>query len=131
MKKKLEKLIPQAVKAVDDVLEKDGSVPKAYNGYISSMGASIIQMGLLPTLAFYSYGSDDNKRTKESRPKLLKAILQVIAPTVAAEGKVKLLDYAIAWDADVNKDLRQLQKQITLAAIAIKLAIRTFDLKDL
>lgn len=129
MKKNLERLIPKAMKAVKKCLANDkDEVPSAYNGYISSMGASIVQMGLLPTLAFYSYGKDDNKaRSKENRPDLLKAILEVIKEE--KEEETKLLDYALEVEKNPKKDLRELQQKVVQAAIAIKLAIRTFTLK--
>ena len=81
MKKNIEKLIPAAMEAVEKKLAKNGKVPKVYNGYISSLGASLIQMGLLPTLAFYTHSKKKNKaNSKEERPKLLHAIFQLIEP---------------------------------------------------
>ena len=41
------------------------AIPSNFKGYISSFGASIIQSGLIPTLAFYSQkenAEEDNRR---------------------------------------------------------------------
>lgn len=135
MKKSIEKLIPRALQAVEEHLAHGGTVPSAYNGYIASMGASIVQMGLLPTLAFYSLGKSedapgtDNEKgadTKEDRSKLLLTIFKIIEPEESANYQGTLLKYAL----EENVNQRFLKKRILNAAIAVKLAIRTFKLED-
>ncbi|MBL7786757.1 MAG: hypothetical protein JNM36_12685 [Chitinophagales bacterium] len=121
MQKTIEKLIPAAYEAVQEKLveTKDGKkgVPSGYNGYIASLGASIIQMGLLPTIAVFS---NENANTQEKRPELLKAIEQVL--------KIKggLFNAVLACQGDRQKSL-VLKKAIINASIAIKLSLRTFE----
>jgi len=65
MNKKVNELIPKALTAIEKSGMVDaGKVDKEYKGYISSMGASIIQSGLLPTLAFYSNEFSDSGKKK-------------------------------------------------------------------
>ena len=77
----VENLIPFAIKAVSESKMEDekkkGVVNKAYKGYISSLGAGIIQSGLLPTLAMYK-GAEKSENKKADTGKLLNAIYYVI-----------------------------------------------------
>ena len=127
----VEKLIPWAIEAVSESKMEDekkkGVVNKAYKGYISSLGAGIIQSGLLPTLAMYK-GNEDSDKKKANPGRLLKAIFYVIKEhhkPVEIQGD-DLFKYAL--DAE---DQEKVKKEILDASIAIKLAIRTFKLEDL
>lgn len=143
MRKNIEKLIPIAIKVVEKELEveidkkvkdKDKEtytmqrvkvVPSQYNGYISSLGAGLVQAGLLPTLAFYS---NLQSKSEQDRLKLLKAIYRVIENQM--EGELKgdeLLKKAIEIQGNTS-EMYLLKTQIRNAAVAIKLAIRTFEL---
>jgi len=67
MNEKINNLIPKAIQAIKNSgIEKASVVKKEYKGYISSMGASIIQAGLLATLAFYQ--NDSGKKANSSNP---------------------------------------------------------------
>jgi CRISPR-associated protein Cmr5 len=130
----IEKLIPFAIDAVKNKMEeemKTGVVNKAYKGYISSLGAGIIQSGLLPTLAMYK-GAEKSENKKADTGKLLDAIFYVIVnnhePDVINEKN--LFSYALqALKAHENR--QTVINEIMNASIAIKLAIRTFKLEDL
>lgn len=105
MKKRIENYIPSALNALEEVgIVKNGEFPKEYNGYISSFGASIRQAGLLATILFYN--AEESSATGD-RKKIIKAIEKII---------------------DVNNLQNNLDKkaQIEDAAVALKLAIRTF-----
>ena len=105
MKKRIENYIPSALNALEEVgIVKNGEFPKEYNGYISSFGASIRQAGLLATILFYN--AEESGATGD-RKKIIKAIEKII---------------------DVNNLQNHLDKkaQIEDAAVALKLAIRTF-----
>jgi CRISPR-associated protein (Cas_Cmr5). len=56
MKQRIENYLPHAINAIITlhIANNNGQVASQYNGYISSLGASIIQTGLLPTIAFFS-----------------------------------------------------------------------------
>ena len=137
MNNKINNLIPKAITAIDKHLNKDGKIPKEYKGYISSMGASIIQTGLLPTLAFYQ--NDERKKAQSSY--LLKAIFNVLVPNL--QNDQRLIDYAINEikngngttvqnsDNDINTDkLQILSDEISDILVALKLALRTFKIDD-
>ncbi len=115
-KKRIEEYIPKALK----VLEKEfgsGVIPSAYNGYISQFGASIIQSGLLPTLALFE---NTNANTKENKEYLTNIILQVLREK---DDDISLLKYVLdSREEDILKD------KILDIAVAIKLSIRTFKL---
>lgn len=108
-------------------------VPKVYKGYISSMGASIIQSGIVPTLAFYSDGSrEEGKSGSEAAKKPVLDVLTLMLRTKDRYSDLeagKLFEYALNIKANKSR-LRLLQKDIVNASIALKLALRTFDLKD-
>lgn len=118
-KKRIEENIPRAIEVLKDEFKdefKDESIPREFKGYISSFGASIIQSGLYPTLAFYSEQGD----ASEDRSKLTKLIMRLINKNGL------LLEYAI----ENKEDKSIIKEEIKDAAIALKLALRTFDLKD-
>ncbi len=115
-KKRIEKYIPDAMRVLSKEFS-DGIIPSAYNGYISSFGASIMQSGLLPTLALFE---NHNANTKEKKYKLTSMILKVLDKNTQ---ETSLLKYVL----DNNKEL--LKPKIMDISIAIKLSIRTFELK--
>ncbi len=114
-KRNIEAYIPKVLEVLDRTFT-EGVVPSAYNGYISSFGASIMQSGLLPTLALFE---NTNASTKENKEYLSYLIVQVLRGDTA---DVSLLRYVL----DGNQKL--LKKEILDISIAIKLSIRTFKL---
>ncbi len=137
MNEKINNLIPKAIQAIEHSgIEKASVVKKEYKGYISSMGASIIQAGLLATLAFYQ--NDSGKKANSSN--LLKAILLLIKPDDSTE--TNLIKYIIdhskkdnitgqhvsVGDLDPDK-LYILEEEVSDALIALKLALRTFKIE--
>lgn len=120
-KKRVEVMIPVAIDAIRKIILEDNKVSKEYNGYISSFGASIIQSGLIPTIAFYE---NKSANSKGNRSKITSAILYVITDGKNINGK--LLDYVLSK----KEDDRVVKQKINDAAISIKLAIRTFEMID-
>lgn len=108
---KVEEYIPKALEAVKEkIASKDGKVAKEYNGYISSFGASIRQAGILPTVLFFE---NRNAGSQEDRSKVLRAIEYILG---IGEGQIR--------DVALKK-----KKDIEAAAVALKLALRTFKLE--
>ncbi len=113
-------------------------VPKEFKGYISSFGASIIQAGLLPTLAFYSDKSADSKSKRWILLQLLAQMVETIpswknkleeSKANKASNEKILLEHALWLESkDQLKELRAFKQTITDAAIALKLALRTYKL---
>ena len=154
MKKSILKMIVEAVDIIGEInwTEPDRpletttyEVPKEFKGYISAFGASIIQAGLIPTLAFYS---DKDADAKSDRWILLQALAELIGKQREWREKWQLedgqdvderilLDYALSLQKDTDdkwqkgrnqKEFRRLKAIIIDAAIALKLALRTYRL---
>jgi CRISPR-associated protein Cmr5 len=139
MNEKINNMIPLAIRVINDNLynKEKKILPKEFKGYIPSMGASIIQAGLLATLAFYQ--NDSGKKADSSN--LLKAILSLIKQDESDE--TNLIKYVIdrskkdhvngvyvsEKDLDFDK-LYVLEEKISDALIALKLALRTFKIEE-
>ena len=118
-KKTIEKYIPKAMRVLKEEFT-NGSIPSAYNGYISSFGASVMQSGLLPTLALFE---KKDAPTKEDKSKLTELILKILNENSKYN---TLLEYVL----DSQDDKFYLKQKILDITIALKLSIRTFTLKD-
>jgi len=116
-KKAIEKYIPKAIEVLDREFT-DGKIPSAYNGYISSFGASIMQSGLKPTLALFE---NTNASTKENKEYLSHLIVKILTDS---NDDISLLRYVV----DSTEDKNYLKEKILNISIAIKLSIRTFKL---
>jgi len=151
MLKKIEKLIPAALDAIDaHLLEEDSKgIPSGYQSAISGFGTSILQMGLVPTLAVYL---DADNKADIDRKVLLNTLFSILLSekdqlsTTAQdvmntltkdEGKNGKKDNdkeesknreflrSISQSAEVK---RELKSKLMDAALAFKLAIRTYNL---
>ena len=151
MNEKINNLIPKAIKGISLFLAKENEetkVAKEYKGYISSLGASICQAGLLATLSFYTDKS--MKRKDTDRNNVLKVIHFLIAETTL-QGNADLIDYIIKNSLDGNESenqirlsnennpitisdlnfdkLTEFEDEIIECTTALKLALRTFEIK--
>lgn len=110
MNKRIESFIPKALEAVESLgISKNGRVPKEYNGYIASFGASVRQAGLLATILFYD---NANSNAQEDRTKVIRALESITGDKL-----------------DKNtKNTPALRAKVEDAAIALKLALRTYKL---
>jgi CRISPR-associated protein Cmr5 len=152
MKQRFSKLLPEAVNAIREEFGKKNNdgyyvvadpISSEYQGYISSFGASVMQMGLLPTLA--NFGSQkESGGSVEDKGRLLnilKAVITCKASGISPDLKAKITDYktqgteahslfgAAVRISGTDNDLIELQAHLLDAAVATKLAIRTFKLK--
>jgi len=121
MNKRIDKYLPVAIEIIRDVeiADENGHVKNEFNGYFSSFGASIIQSGLKPALAFFS---NENSETAKQKAKIPKAIYKlVIDKDIEPEANALLL-YII----NENKE-KELLPKILDASIALKLALRTYN----
>lgn len=120
--KKLDRLIPLAIEAANENLAENGKIPKEYNGYISSFGASA-RSGLKPAVAFFENKSADSIQDKT---KLMKTVLEIICKYRQINPVPEtLMEYVLAHQSEGF-----LKKDVMDAATALKLAIRTFELND-
>ncbi|MBL0709337.1 MAG: hypothetical protein JJW00_09830 [Sulfurimonas sp.] len=118
-KKRIQKYIPDAMKVLNDTFQS-GVFPSSYNGYISSFGASVMQSGLLPTLAIFE---NQDAKTKEKKELLTTIILSILD---ANHSKETLLEYVLTS----KEDKRYLKQKIMDISIAVKLSLRTFKKGD-
>jgi len=140
MLRKIEYLIPAALEAVDSVLvEKYGKngIPSGYQGAISGFGTSLLQMGLLPTLAVYT---DTDSGADIKRDLLLKTLFAIVlhADSKFSDGHKQQLPTDENGLVKIGQLLRkvanadfqeELKEHLIQAALAFKLAIRTYKLK--
>ena len=111
MRKQIESYIPRALAAIESQqIAKNGEVPKQFNGYIASFGASVRQAGLLATVLFYA---NEQSASEEDRKKVVDAIEEIIQEPIVLQ------------DNTVKKGTRQ---KVEDAAVALKLAVRTYKL---
>lgn len=126
MKKDIEKLIPRAVEAIEQILlNSDEQVPKEYKGYAASLGPSIINSGLKPALAFYTdtHREKQDEREKVLRLKLLQAIYFTLENVEISDIKSDTLFREVL---SPNQNELLWKNKIMNASIALKLALRTF-----
>ena len=126
MKKRIETYLPDALTVLTDVgiVKNNGTADSKFKGYFSSFGAAIVLSGIKPTLAFYT---NENSDETKKRAKILTAIYKLVVPANNQNSNPKpkdLLEYYINYE---NRDL-QLKYKILDAAVALKLALRTYNL---
>jgi CRISPR-associated protein Cmr5 len=118
MKKRIEEYIPRALEALKTAnIVVNGAFNSEFGGYIAAFGPSVIQSGLLPTVAFYS--CKDACLAKD-RQKIGVAILRIISQ----DSKESLLDY-------INNRTEETKQEVLDAVIALKLALRTFKKNEI
>ena len=116
-------LIKYAQDAIKNVgIVTNGHYPKEFGGYISSLGAAIVQSGLLPAMIFYE---NDDSQSNEDRTKVAKAIKLILNSEYYKMNitQRKIAEYILENDA--NQD--DLLKNVTEAATAMKLALRLYE----
>lgn len=136
----IETYIPSAIKAIETHLviqdkNENGelkygkyAVSKEYKGYISSFGAMVLQSGLLAAIAFYTVPKDEQTARKQNSNSLLDAITYVLLENKEIpENTSLLLNYVISCNVAEKQVIEQ---KILNVSIALKLALRTFDVRD-
>ncbi len=103
-KKRVEDMLPTALKQVENKIAKNGVVESKYFAYVASFGVSVLQSGAFATKLFYDNG--DRKVILETIKNILQS--QNYNRNIEDEDKDALLD----------------------ASTALKLAIRTFKKVD-
>ena len=121
---KIDGLISPACDALEKVkIVNDDKIDNAWNGQIASFGASIATGSLLAAVAFFSTESEKTK--VDDRSKLIKAIFELIE-TTEKDGCKSLFDYVVRKKKDGKE--RSAKENIINAAIALKLAMKVYDL---
>lgn len=119
-KREIEHYIPLAIESIKKVMETDKNIilPKEFKSYVSSFGASIIQSGLLPTVAFFE---NEGANSEADRKKITEIIFDILKIEYDYN-EYKLLDYLLE---NTNRE-KVIREDIENIAVALKLAMRTF-----
>lgn len=128
-KQRLDKMIPMAIEVIKTVgIPKQGRVNNTFHGYMASFGADMVLTSPLAAAIFF----EDKSGAKESRELVPKAILRLLSmekPTeVRLQGDEKLSAYLIRH-AQEGKLPKTLVDDLVAAAVALKMALRTFPLE--
>lgn len=108
---------------LDSGIVKEGSYPKAYKGYISSLAASIVQSGLIPALSIYEGDNEEGSSSAENNRAFL---IYAIVLTLFSKNKLHSNDHLLSDYVIGRKDTSSLLRDINQALIALKLAIRIY-----
>jgi len=119
--KRIEKYIPIAIDVVEDlILHPYTEVAPEWDNAVSNFGAALRQMGLLTAVTAFSQSSN---RSKVDKPLLLRCLLRIIR---TGEGKLTDAEMELLPIVQGNSSNKMLYRQVTDAAIALKLALRVF-----
>jgi CRISPR-associated protein Cmr5 len=113
-------MIQWAVEALKDakIVNNNNEYKSEFNGYISSLGAAIIQSGLLPAMIFF-----ENKDSEaQERCKVTNAIRYIINKKQKYSDIQNIAKYIL----EHPNDEKSLKKDITEAAVSLKLALRMY-----
>jgi CRISPR/Cas system CMR-associated protein Cmr5 small subunit len=128
--KQVNSWLSNADKAIQQyIIEKPGKINSLYKGYVSSLGAMIIQNGLSAALAI-NMKSDDKLRNKmvESIAFILKASgKNAYSSKGNFDGKTLLNESCNADKSNNIRILRLLKNDVLDAATALKLMMRTYE----
>ncbi|AVQ46527.1 hypothetical protein N496_10540 [Clostridium botulinum A2B3 87] len=138
-KREIEKQIPIAIDLIDEFMKKKKflkkddkeddkklkGIPKEYKGYISNFGASIIQSGLLSTVAFFE--ANDSK-SKSDKQVLMELILKVV--DIYNEKQLEWKNNSPFLHYILENNNKQTEEEVINAAIAVKLAMRVFKFTE-
>jgi CRISPR-associated protein Cmr5 len=117
-----ENIIKCAINAlIENKIVIDGTYDSQYNGYISSFGAAVIQSGLISAVIFFE---NEDASTEKQRHFIIAAIKYLLKEHYGLKISNKLSAHLI----DEN-NTSEILEQITTAATALKLALRTFKKK--
>jgi len=128
--KKIDRLIQLAIPIVSEtkIANDDGIIEKQFKGYVSSYGAAITQSGLLAATVFFE---NENADTEAARQKVPNAILHLINEQ---DNFGNLSDYILHKPKE-GKEVKKIThsqklRLIAEAAVALKIAMRTFKFKE-
>ena len=128
-KRKVEKLLPKAIKALDDdifnIKKSDDQgvfIEKGFRSQISSFGAAVTMGSFRAAVAFFS----DNGESDVDRSKLIQIMYYIVTGEIQKEPQdiaKKILSLTKTEEAQMKEDFIN-------ASVAIKLALNAFRLKD-
>lgn len=128
--KAVEKWIPDAIMVIEKDIAREGSlkVDKQFNGYFASFGAAIIQSGLLPAAIFFEAEQSGAEADRKKVPVAVLHLLQKKYTEDAGLARAKKLSQYLLAEDGTSRTARL--KMVSAATIALKMALRTFDLSE-
>lgn len=132
MQYRVDHYLPKAFEAIVNVnvegkvFINSGEIPKEYKGYISSLGANIIQAGVKAAITFYEAKESGSKNDKRIVNAAIKYILTTGDSPVAQFSDYMLSELLIDLS---DEEKQQKAMDILDAATALKLALRTYKMK--
>jgi len=125
-KRRIDRLVPEAIKIIKEGKVKildNGKVPSAFHGYVSSFGADIINASPLAAAIYF----EDSSGSEEDRSQVSKALLLLLRDDLGEEAVPLTLKKLSEWFMEMKPDgTKKRLPDVTAAAIALKLALRTF-----
>jgi len=118
-KKKVEHYMSKAMNLLNEEFNNK-SIPREFKGYISQFGASIVQSGLMPAVAFFENGDSG---AREDRTFIVKAVFKMIE-----EKDTKNMTFLEYIYKSENKEM--LKEEILNATIALKLVLKSFKIGE-
>ncbi len=102
------------------IVDDNGEYNSCFKSYISSFGAAVVQSGLLPAVIFFGNIGD----TQADKTSVINAIVYILKATRG----LNITDNNLAaYIINNNKYTdNQFLKQVTSAAVALKLALRMY-----
>ena len=131
MLRKIEYLIPTALNAIDThlVAKHPEAIPTGYQGAASGFGTTLMQMGLLPTLAVYT---DNDNSADIDRKILLKVLIDIVKNDDRFGNDTDPLnniDNLLRNTANKPKAWqKEFKEHLLKASLAFKLTLRTYQL---
>lgn len=129
MQYRVDHFLPMAFEAIKKVklekqgfIDENGSIAKEYKGYISSLGANIVQAGVRAALTFYEAKETGSKSDRRLVNTAIKFILSKKELQIDEFSDFKLTEL-------LKGDIQQKALEIMDAATALKLALRTYKMK--
>jgi len=101
-------------------------VPRQYDNYAASFGTSLIQMGAKTTIYFYEAANANTQKDKNNISKAILSILQMANPN-DFKAVSKLSEIV---QNNSGEQLYHLSQKIMRAAIALKIALRTYKIEE-
>ena len=123
------KQIEYAIEALraNNIITNDNQYPKVFKGYISSFGAAVIQSGLIPAIIFFENEDNDANADRHKIIGVLKDIINAMRQQYTVTDATILVSSQIPANYIIEHgNTDQLLKEITEAAVAMKLALRMY-----
>lgn len=127
--RRFEKHLERAIRVAERLAAGSGELDERYKADISSFGTALLHNGLLPAIALFS---DSTTESNKRRLRLTNAVYYVLKANEAVPNSISHTDTKLlkeALDTQGTEHRERLRSDIMDAAMAMKLAIRTFHLK--